>query len=321
MISVLVPCYNETQVLELLYERFTRAATAWNEPYEVVIVDDGSEEASWAKIRELHARDKSWKSIRFTRNFGHQTAVSAGLHHVVGDCVIVIDADLQDPPEELHRFIDKWREGYEVVYAIRTKRKEGVLKRACYKLFYILLGRLAANTIPYDSGDFCLMDRKVVDILNQMPEHNRFVRGLRAWTGFRQIGLTYERHSRAAGEAQYTLSKLIALAADGIFSFSTIPLRIVTWLGLAVSGLAGVIMVLLFIQRIFRDFFESIGQAPPPGFATIVIAIFFLGGVQLICLGVIGEYIGRIYDEVKRRPLWIMRDYLGVDPGNGMRGE
>jgi len=313
MISIVIPCYNEKEVLDQLYARLTSAAEKWNEPFEVILVDDGSEDETWQLIKKMHDRDSRWKIIRLARNFGHQTAISAGIYHAQGDCVIIIDADLQDPPEELHRFITKWREGYDVVYAIRAKRKENFVKRLCYKAFYRVLGALADIDIPYDSGDFCLMDRKVVDLLSAMPERNRFVRGLRSWVGFRQTGLEYERSARAAGEVKYTFRKLIKLALDGIFSFSTVPLRIATYFGFAVSLVALLGVIFTFLQRIFADLFLRIGLGPVPGFATTVIAILFLGGVQLVCIGIIGEYMGRIYDEVKGRPLWTIREILDAE--------
>jgi glycosyltransferase involved in cell wall biosynthesis len=313
VISVVVPCYNEQEVLPELYDRLTAAAEAWDDSFEALLVDDGSTDDTFRLASGFHERDARWKVIRFARNFGHQTAVSAGIRYAQGDCVIVIDADLQDPPEELHRFIAKWREGNEVVYGIRRKRKENVFKRACYKLFYRLLGRLAHINIPYDSGDFCLLDRKVVDLLNAMPERNRFVRGLRSWVGFRQTGLEYERHARAAGTVKYTSGKLLKLALDGIFSFSTVPLRMATYLGFIASVIALLGAVFTLLQRLFAGAFEQIGLGPVRGYATTVIAVLFLGGVQLICLGILGEYLGRIHDEVKRRPHWTIRETRGIE--------
>jgi len=313
MITVVVPCYNETEVLGQLYRRLTTAAESWGEPFEVILVDDGSDETTWRQIEEIHRHDPRWRAVRLSRNFGHQAALSAGIHYASGDAVILIDADLQDPPEELHRFIARWRQGYEVVYAVRRRRKENVLKRLCYGLFYRLLAGVSKTPIPLDSGDFCLMDRKVVELLKSLPEQNRFLRGLRAWTGFRQVGVEYQRHARAAGTSKYGLRKLVQLAVDGVFSFSTVPLRLVTQLGILVSTVAFLGAVFTLLQRVFMDWFARIGLAPVPGFATIVIAILFLGGVQLICMGIIGEYVGRIYDEVKGRPLWIVRQSHGLN--------
>jgi len=313
VISVVVPCYNESQVILLLYQRLTEAAETWEEPFEVIAVDDGSSDDTWQKLCDVRSRDSRWKLVRFSRNFGHQAAVTAGIRHCSGDAVVVIDADLQDPPEEIGRFIDTWKKGYEVVYAIRTKRKEGMVLRFCYQIFYRILGRMTKIQIPYDAGDFCLMDRRVVDVLNAMPEQNRFVRGLRAWSGFRQIGLRYERAARAAGQPLYTLRDLLRLALDGIFSFSTAPLRLATLFGFLVSGAAFLGIAFSILQRIFSEWFTRIGFPFVPGYATIIISMLFLGGVQLVSLGIIGEYIGRIYDEVKRRPLWIVRESLGTD--------
>ena len=311
LVSVVVPCYNEEAVLAKLYRRLSKAADNWGEALEVVLVDDGSTDATWKKMEEIHRRDDRWRIVRFSRNFGHQTAVSAGLQYATGDAVIVMDADLQDPPEELHRFIAKWREGYEVVYAVRQKRKESVFKRAAYKGFYRLLSSLSRHDIPLYTGDFCLMDRTVVDLINQMPEKNRFVRGLRAWAGFEQTGVEYERRERAEGESKYTLAKLTKLAIDGIFSFSTAPLRLATFFGLLVSAVAFLGIGFTIAQRLFSDWFAQFGLAPVPGYATIVISVLFIGGVQLVCLGLVGEYVGRIYDETKRRPAWIVQEEKG----------
>jgi dolichol-phosphate mannosyltransferase len=272
-------------------------------------------------MKEIYEQDPKWKIIKFSRNFGHQTAVSAGLHYSKGLCVIVIDADLQDPPEEIIHLIEKWKEGYEVVYAVRKKRKENILKRFSYKTFYRILSIISDIKIPLDTGDFCLMDRKVVDLINSMPEKNRFIRGLRAWTGFRQYGIKYERMQRAAGDSKYSLKKLVKLAIDGIFSFSSTPLRMASYLGFIVSIFAFCLMIFTFFQRVFTDYFAKIGHAPVRGFATTVILISFIGGVQLICLGTLGEYIGRIYEEVKGRPIWIIGESFGLDNDNKSSSE
>ena len=308
LISIIVPCYNEEEVLPELFRRLDAAARTWEYDYEVVCVDDGSTDRTWELLRVQSASASRWKGLRFARNFGHQTAVSAGIHHATGDAAVVIDADLQDPPEELHRFLAKWHEGADVVYAVRTKRKEGLIKRICYWAFYRILSSIVSQPIPLDSGDFCVMDRKVVDVLKSMPERNRFVRGMRAWAGFRQCGIPYERQARAAGTVKYTYKRLVRLALDGIFSFSTTPLRVATYVGFAVSGLSLAGAGFTLLQRLFSAFFSRLGLAPVPGYTTSVISILFLGGVQLVCIGILGEYLGRIYDEVKRRPAWVIAE-------------
>jgi len=321
MISVVLPCYNEREILPELYRRLTAACEDFGEPFEVVVVDDGSDEETWARLCEIQEKDDRWKLLRLGRNFGHQIAVSAGIAHAAGDAVIVMDADLQDPPEELHRMIAKWKEGYHVVYAVRTKRKENLLKRACYKLFYRFLSCMANTPIPLDSGDFCLMDRKVVELLKSMPERNRFVRGLRSWVGLRQTPLEYERDARAGGKPKYSFRKLTKLAADGVISFSSKPLRMATYLGFLCSTIAFVGAIFTFFQRIFADWFAKIGLRPVSGFATTVIAVLFLGGVQLICLGIIGEYIGRIFEEVKGRPQWTILETRGLERQGGKQAD
>lgn len=312
-ISVVVPCFNEEAVLGALFVRLGAAAETWGLTWEVICVDDGSSDATWSLLLAQHQRDPRWRCLSLARNFGHQTAVSAGLYHASGDAVVVIDADLQDPPEEVARMLAKWREGYEVVFGVRATRQDPPLKSLLAWAFYRLIARLVSFRIPVDAGDFCLLDRRVVNVMNAMPERGKYLRGLRAWAGFRQIGLPFERHARAAGAPQYTLKKSLRLALDGVVSFSAVPLRIASVVGWWVSGLAllGVIFVLL--QRIFSDLFSRMGLAPAPGFATIVISILFLGGVQLICLGIIGEYLARIYEEVKGRPQWIIRDAAGFN--------
>lgn len=311
LVSVVVPCLNEEAVIPRLRQRLTAAAESWGCGFEVLVVDDGSTDRSWELLQAICDNDPRWHALRLSRNFGHQAAVSAGLSYARGDCTVALDGDLQDPPEEIARFIEAWRNGYDVIYGIRMKRKESVLKRAAYAVFYRTLARLAEISIPLDAGDFCLMDRKVVDLLNRLPERGRFIRGLRAWAGFSQVGVPYERQARGAGVPQYTVVKLVRLALDGFFSFSVGPLRLATYMGFLVSGLALLGAVFTFFQRLFPDQFARIGLRPVPGFATTVISILFLGGVQLICLGILGEYLGRIYEEVKGRPLWVIRDARG----------
>jgi dolichol-phosphate mannosyltransferase len=319
-ISVIVPCLNEEAVLPQLFTRLTAAAATWEAEVEFICVDDGSSDRTWQLLRDQYRLDQRWLGLSFARNFGHQTAVSAGLWHATGDAVVVLDADLQDPPEEIARLLEPWRAGYEVVYGIRQKRQEDGFKRLAYWTFYRLLSRFAAFEVPLDAGDFCVMSRRVVATINAMPERNRFVRGLRAWSGFRQIGVTYDRAARQAGTPKYGFYQLVKLATDGLFAFSTAPLRLATYLGLGVSACAFLGAVFTFFQKIFAAQFARIGLAPQPGFPTIVISVLFLGGVQLICLGILGEYIGRIYEEVKGRPRWIIRDTAGLTPASDAVG-
>jgi glycosyltransferase involved in cell wall biosynthesis len=314
-ISVIIPCFNEEEVLPELFRRVTAAADAWSCDWDVLCINDGSRDGTWAALEAQHRLDPRWKAVSFARNFGHQTAVSAGLFYAEGDAVIVMDADLQDPPEQLGSFLAKWREGYQVVYAIRESRKEGPLKRAAYWAFYRVFSRMVSFPVPLDSGDFCLMDRRVVDLIKSMPERTRFVRGLRAWCGFRQIGIPYARAARAAGEPKYSFSKLTKLALDGVFSFSTLPLSWTTTAGVWIALLALAGMLFTLATKIFRNFFEDIGFPPVQGFTTIVCSVLFLGGIQLISLGILGQYVARIYEEVKQRPPWIVSEAAGLDPG------
>ncbi|MGH8021239.1 MAG: glycosyltransferase family 2 protein [Opitutaceae bacterium] len=311
-VSLVIPCYNEETVLDVLFERVTAAAAAWDCTWEIVCVDDGSQDRTWAMLQAQHVKDPRWKSLSFARNFGQQTAISAGLFHAAGRAVMIIDADLQDPPELLKGFIEKWREGYEVVYAVRIRRKGGIAKRVAYWAFYRLLAKTSSLPIPRDSGDFCLMDRCVVDVLNSMPERHRFLRGLRVWPGFRQIGIAYRRPLRAAGETKYTFRKLFNLAFDGIFAFSDVPLRVAVFLGLAVSGVSAFLLGLVFLHRLWPGIPDWIGLAHVSSAVMQTTAIVFFGGVQLFCTGLLGEYMGRVYDEVKRRPQWVVRQAAGV---------
>jgi dolichol-phosphate mannosyltransferase len=311
-LSIVIPCHNEASVLPLLFSRLNTVAQHWPMRLEVIVVDDGSSDESWSLLNDFHAVDPRWKAIRLARNFGHQLALWAGLRHAHGDLVAILDADLQDPPEVLATFFPRWSEGYDVVYGVRTRRKESLWKRLAYFGFYRLVAALSEIAIPVDAGDFCLMDRRVAAAILRSREAEPYLRGIRAWVGFRQIGVAYERQARAAGDAKYTWRKLLRLATSGIFSCSTRPLRLATHLGFAISLLSFLASGFTLLQRVFADQFARIGLRPVPGFATIVIAVFFLGGVQLICLGILGEYVGRIYENVKGRPRFVADKRLGL---------
>lgn len=316
MLSIVIPVFNEEETIPKLYERLVGASSEWGMPFEVILIDDGSRDKTLSLLRALNEQDARFRFISFSRNFGHQTAVSAGLRYAKGDVIAVMDADLQDPPEELHRFLEKWQEGYHVIYGIRTKRKENLLKRSAYHMFYRILAWCSSIEIPLDSGDFCVMDRAIVDWLNLMPERNRFVRGLRSWIGYQQIGIPYERHQRIAGEVKYTFRKLLRLAFDGIINFSYRPLQISGAFGLLVCliSFAGILFIL--IHRIIG--FELFGYSPQdvPGFTSLILAILFIGGVQLLTMGLFGEYLGRVFDEVKKRPLYIVKEQGGFEGQN-----
>lgn len=310
MISIVIPIYNEQDNLPSLYQRLKKASPLWDDSYEIIMVDDGSYDNSLKIMLELAEKDPLVKVLKLSRNFGHQPAISAGMQVAKGDAVVIMDGDLQDPPEELPRFLEKWRAGYQVVYAIRTKRKEAIHKRLGYYLFYRFLALISDINIPLDSGDFCVMDRVVVDALNkQLPERIRFVRGLRAYAGFKQIGVKYERGERAAGETKYTFRKLINLAFDGLLDYSVFPLRLASYIGFIISFFAFSAGIFLIIHRIAD--FKLLGYSPSdvPGMASLGIGIFFLGGLTIMFLGIIGNYIGRIYFEVKNRPTYIVEKY------------
>jgi len=303
VLSVVIPVFNEQENLEELYARLIRQLNQAEPSFEIVFVDDGSRDGSLDMLTQFAQNDARVTVISFARNFGHQAAISAGLDQARGNAVIVMDADLQDPPEVLGQFIAKWREGHDVVYAIREHRKEGWFKRTSYAMFYRLLQRVANINIPLDAGDFCIMDRRVVDLLVKMPERNRFVRGIRSWVGLDQIGLPYERAARYAGETKYSYGKLITLALDGLISFSFLPLRIIALAGVLISLVSIILAISYAVQKITVGLY-------PPGFATTIVAILFLAGIQLITIGVIGEYVGRIFEEVKRRPMYVVRQVI-----------
>lgn len=308
--SFIIPCYNEEAVLEELFARVGAVLDDLDGPAEVLCVDDGSTDRTYDLLYAQHCRDSRWKLIRLSRNFGHQVAVTAGLDAAEGDAVIILDADLQDPPELVHDLIARWREGYEVVYAVRRHRQgDSVLKRASAALFYRLLRRLTEMEIPLNTGDFRLVDRRVAEAVRAMPEHHRFLRGLFAWVGFRQSGVEFDRPRRHAGTSKYPFRRMLRLAFDGILGFSTVPLRVTLHLGLLVaiaSFLYGVLAIILKLGP-FRT---------EPGWASLMVVLTFLGGVQLVAIGIIGLYIVRVTDEVRCRPIYIVRDVHGLDDRN-----
>ena len=310
-LSLVIPCYNESEVLPLFHARLLNCLNSLGVSWEVIFVDDGSSDGTYEQLAKMHQAEPRFKIISFSRNFGHQTAIYAGLSYASGQAVGIMDADLQDPPEILAACLARLREGYDVVYAVRRRRKENIALRAAYALFYRFLRLVAEADIPLDSGDFCLMNHRVAAVLRQMPERKVFVRGLRAWAGFRQTGLEYEREARAAGETKYPLRKLLRLATDGVFAFSTSPLRAATYLGLGAVGLTLISGMFVLAWRILGFRFMGHTASELPGWTALIGGLLFLSGLQFLILGCIGEYVGRIYNEVKQRPRWIVRGTLG----------
>jgi polyisoprenyl-phosphate glycosyltransferase len=306
-LSLVVPVFNEEATLPELRGRLSEILPLVGGETEVILVNDGSRDATPELVSGICREDARFRGIHFSRNFGHQAAVAAGLRYSRGRAVVVMDADLQDPPQLVLSLLQKWREGYEVVYARHTRRdREGLLKRLFAFGYYRVLQRVAQHDVPSDTGDFCLMDRRVVDLLNTMPERNRYIRGLRAWVGFRQTAVDFERPGRFAGEPKYTFRKSLSLAVNGIISLSKAPLRIATWFGLIVSLTSFVLAVAFVIEKLTVGFEIR-------GWASTVVIILFLGGVQLLTIGIIGEYISRIYDEVKQRPLFVVRELENIE--------
>jgi dolichol-phosphate mannosyltransferase len=300
--SIIAPIYNEIDNLSELHRRVKEVMDASGEPWELILVDDGSTDGSTERIRELAQKDKIVRPIIFARNFGHQVAITAGWDYARGDAVIIIDADLQDPPEVILELAEKWREGYEVVYAVRAEREgESWFKKFTAAMFYRIIYSITDVKIPVDTGDFRLMDRKVVDVLKKMKERHRFPRGMSAWVGFKQIGVTYKRSARVAGVTKYPFSKMLKLALNAITGFSYFPLQVATYFGFISAGVSILAIPVVVYMRIM-------GSGAFFGQATTLIAVLFLGGVQLISLGILGEYIGRLYDEAKGRPLYIVRE-------------
>ncbi len=306
-LSVVAPCFNEEGVLHELHRRIHEVLDSSGESWELVLVNDGSRDRTPEILRELHAQDSHVKVIDFARNFGHQIAVTAGMDYARGDAVVLIDADLQDPPELILEMLAKWREGSEVVYAVRSERKgETWFKEFTAKAFYRIIYKITDIDIPMDTGDFRLMDRKVVEALKTMREKHRFMRGMSVWVGFKQTGVKYVRAERYAGETKYPLKKMLKFAMDGITSFSYFPLQLATYIGFISAALAVLGIIVTIVLRLS-------GSQAFYGQATTLVSVLFLGGVQLICLGILGEYLGRIYDEVKGRPLYIVREALGFE--------
>jgi glycosyltransferase involved in cell wall biosynthesis len=305
--SVVIPVFNEEEVLPETYRRLTGVMEGLSEPYELIFVNDGSRDRSPEILDDLARKDPRVRVIHFSRNFGHQAAITAGMDYARGEAVIVIDADLQDPPEVIPEMVAKWREGYEVVYGKRAKREgETFFKRFTASFFYRLLRAVTDIDIPLDTGDFRLVDRKVVEVMRLLREKNRFIRGLVAWVGFRQTALEYVRHRRFAGTTKYPLRKMLKLAWDGITAFSNKPLKIAAYLGFALSFLSFVYLLVIVVAKL-------LGKSTVPGWASLAVINLFFSGIILIILGIMGEYIGRIYDEAKNRPLYVVDRTRGVD--------
>ena len=302
LVSVVVPAYNEVENLPELYRQLVSVFISLEAELELLIVDDASTDGTLEWARRLSSTDNRVKFISFSRNFGHQTAVTAGLQHATGDAVVVMDGDLQDPPQVIPQMFARWQEGYQIVIGTRAERDvDPVSKRLFAWVYYRILARLSEIKIPVDSGDFCLMDRTIVNTLNSLPERNRYVRGLRAWVGFRSIDQTFTRQERFRGRPKYSFLKSLALAVNGLVSFSHAPLRLATYVGLATGFLALLMVCLVFYWRFFTN-------APLVGFTLIIAAFLFISSVQLLTIGIMGEYIGRVYDEVKNRPHYVLKE-------------
>ena len=305
LLSVIIPCYNEEAVLRATHERLTSVINGMNVDYELIFVNDGSRDRTQEILAELQTFDHHLRVLLLSRNFGHQIAVTAGLEEATGAAVVIIDADLQDPPELIPQMVQLWREGNEVVYGMRDEREgESRFKLWTAKVFYRLINRLSETKMPLDSGDFRLLDRRVVDVLNAMPERARFLRGMVSWTGFRQVPLRYARAARQAGESKYPFTKMMKFAMDGIISFSLVPLKIAIWTGFLAIWIAVAGIIVAVVDRLLN-------KQLPRGWASLFVAVLFMGGVQLVSLGILGEYLGRIYTEVKRRPLYVVQERLG----------
>jgi dolichol-phosphate mannosyltransferase len=313
MISIVIPLYNEQETIPELHRRLTDAMKNVNDTYEIIFVNDNSKDNSFEEMKKFSLQDSHLKVIDLARNFGHQVAISAGIDSAKGDAVILMDGDLQDPPELLPEMIAKWKSGFEVVYTMKKSRKENALKRFAFHSFYELMQRFSSIPIPMEAGNFSLMDRKVVSVLQTMQERNRYLAGMRAWIGFRQTGIWFDREARFAGKPQMTISRLINFALDGLFSFSNAPLRLATYVGFGSAFVAFLGMLYVLYAKLFTN-------TALIGWASTILSILFIGGMILLTLGIIGEYVGRIYDEVKQRPLYVIREKIGFRAESEERG-
>ena len=305
LLSVIVPCYNEEDVLHATHARLSEVLSQITDDYELVFVNDGSADQTQQILTLLQRQDPHTRVLLLSRNFGHQIAVTAGLEAASGEAVVIIDADLQDPPEVIPQMMERWREGNDVVYGIRREREgESRFKIWTSKVFYRLINRLSETKMPLDTGDFRLIDRRVVEVIKTMPERARYLRGMVSWAGFRQVSISFDRAPRHAGATHYPLRKMIHLAMDGIISFSLVPLKIAIWTGFLSIWIAVAGIIVAILDRMLNN-------QLPRGWASLFVAVLFMGGVQLVSLGIIGEYLGRIYTEVKRRPLYVVQERLG----------
>lgn len=306
--SVVIPVYNEEEVVNECYSRIKKVMDSTNEKYEIIFVNDGSKDNTRQMLKEICRVDGNVKLIDFSRNFGHQSAITAGMNYSIGQAVVVIDADLQDPPEVILRMLEKWREGYQVVYGKRLKREgESIFKKATAKVFYRILARLTEFDIPVDAGDFRLIDRKVCDALNKMDEKNRYVRGIISWLGFNTTYVEFVREKRYAGKTKYPLRKMLKFATDAVVSFSYKPLRITSYLGMTLSGVSFIYLIIALFLKLF-NVIDTV-----QGWMSIVAISLFFNGIVLLVLGIMGEYIGRIYDEVKARPLYVVNEFVNFN--------
>ncbi len=307
LLSIVVPVYNEQEVIDETFRRLSATFKDYCMDIEYIFINDGSRDNTYFKLREIASSNKEVRVINFARNFGHQIAITAGMDYAKGDAIVIIDADLQDPPEVILEMVDKWVEGYQVVYGKRLQREgETFFKKLTAKVFYRFLDSMTDVKLPVDVGDFRLIDRKVCDAMKCLPERSRYVRGLVSWVGFKQTSVEYHREKRFAGETKYPFKKMLKLAGDGIFSFSYKPLKLATFMGMLVSALSFIYLIIVLVQRIVKNDVAS-------GWASSMAVSLFLNGVMLIVIGIMGEYVGRIYEEVKARPLYVVGELMGFD--------